>query len=150
MIHLVKKTGTSEVGAISKAQKAQNCKKGDTLGFLKVQFVAKYQKKIEAGTFEDKKKSKKSRTVPKNSKEGPYSPSSNSPSSNSPSSIVRPVLYLTLKIEYTKEGTLCTTLDAFPLAGPVVWLFCRRSVHDAYILLSDEKKLVTVIVGLFL
>ena len=42
------KTGTSEVGAISKAQKAQsfeNCKRGDPFGFLKIEFVAKYFKK---------------------------------------------------------------------------------------------------------
>ena len=42
------KAGTCEVRAISKAQKAQsvqNCKRGDSLGFLKIQFVAKYQKK---------------------------------------------------------------------------------------------------------
>ena len=36
---------TSKVGAISKAQKAQsfqNCKNGDPLGFLKLQFAAKF------------------------------------------------------------------------------------------------------------
>ena len=40
------KTGTSKVGAISKAQKAQsfqNCRRGDSSGFLEIQFVAKYQ-----------------------------------------------------------------------------------------------------------
>ena len=67
------KTGTSEVGDISKPQKAQsflkpkksfmtkkaskkphnaeNCRKGDDLGFLKTQFVANYQTKIEGGAF---------------------------------------------------------------------------------------------------
>ena len=42
-----KKPGTAKVGAISKAQKAQNflnCKRGDPLGFLKLQFSAKYEK----------------------------------------------------------------------------------------------------------
>ena len=32
---------TAKVGAISKAQ---NCKRGDPLGFLKLQLVAKFQK----------------------------------------------------------------------------------------------------------
>ena len=44
------KPGTAKAGAISKAQNArsfQNCKKGDPLGFLKLQFVGKNQKKIE-------------------------------------------------------------------------------------------------------
>ena len=42
-----KKPGTAKVGAISKSQKAQkslNCKRGDPLGFLKLQFSAKYEK----------------------------------------------------------------------------------------------------------
>ena len=38
------KTRTSKVGAISKAQKVSKIVKGDPLGFLKIQFVAKYQK----------------------------------------------------------------------------------------------------------
>ena len=56
------KPGTSNVGAISKAQKAQSfqkCKRGDLLGFLKVQFVAK----LKEGPFVDI--SKKSLTKPK-------------------------------------------------------------------------------------
>ena len=65
--HLYKnKTGTSEVGAISKAQKAQFLKLQK--GFLKVQFVAKYQKKIEGGPFGDKKIQKN--TMPKKFKGG--------------------------------------------------------------------------------
>ena len=43
-----KNTGTSKVGAISKAQKAQsfqNCKREEPTGCLKIQFVAEYQKK---------------------------------------------------------------------------------------------------------
>ena len=41
-----KKPETAKVGAMSKAQKAQSFKveKGDSLGFLKLQFVAKYKK----------------------------------------------------------------------------------------------------------
>ena len=35
------KPGTAKVGAISKAQ---NCKRGDPLGFVKLQLAAKYQK----------------------------------------------------------------------------------------------------------
>ena len=38
----VNKPGTAKAGAISKAQ---NCKRGDFLGFVKLQFVAKYGKK---------------------------------------------------------------------------------------------------------
>ena len=34
------KPGTAKVGAISKAQ---NCKRGDPLGFVKLQLVAKYE-----------------------------------------------------------------------------------------------------------
>ena len=36
------KPGTAKVGAVSKAQ---NCKKGEPLGFVKLQLVAKYEKK---------------------------------------------------------------------------------------------------------
>ena len=35
------KPGTAKVGALSKAQ---SCKKGDALGFVKLQLVAKYEK----------------------------------------------------------------------------------------------------------
>ena len=37
------KPRTAKVGAISKAQ---NCKRGDSLGFVKLQLVAKYEKKM--------------------------------------------------------------------------------------------------------
>ena len=53
-IDYINKTRTSKVGAISKAQKAQNiyfgkktsekCKRGDPLGFIIIYSVAKYQK----------------------------------------------------------------------------------------------------------
>ena len=82
------KTGTSKVGAISKAQKApifQNCRKGDSLGFLNIQFVAKYQKmkerpfgdiekfRIFFSIFQKKRKMRifNSLIVPKNVKRGP-------------------------------------------------------------------------------
>ena len=38
----INKPGTAKVGAISKGQ---NCKRGDPLGFVKLQLVAKYEKK---------------------------------------------------------------------------------------------------------
>ena len=41
MLYKANKTGTSKVGAITKAQKAQCfkiCKRGDPMGFLKLQF----------------------------------------------------------------------------------------------------------------
>ena len=40
---------TAKVGAISKAQ---NCKRGDPSGFVKLQLVANYEKKIENEIFE--------------------------------------------------------------------------------------------------
>ena len=43
-IFLSNKPGTAKVGALSKAQ---NCKKGDPLGFVKFQLVAKCEKKIK-------------------------------------------------------------------------------------------------------
>ena len=46
---------TAKVGAISKAQ---NCKMGDPSGFVKLQLVAKYEKKIEGEPFGDLKKFK--------------------------------------------------------------------------------------------
>ena len=49
---------------------AKKFKRGDPLGFLKLQFAAKYQNKLERGPFGDKKISKKSRTVPKKPKRG--------------------------------------------------------------------------------
>ena len=46
---MTNKPGTAEVGAISEAQKSQRSflklSKGDPLGFLKLHFVAKYEKK---------------------------------------------------------------------------------------------------------
>ena len=77
------KTGTSKVGAISKAQKCKVFKivKGDPLGFLNIQFVAKYQKiegdfgniKIEKRLAKPKshKGGGESLIVPKNRKGGP-------------------------------------------------------------------------------
>ena len=41
-ISKINKPRTAKVGAISKAQ---NCKRGDSLGFVKLQLVAKYEKK---------------------------------------------------------------------------------------------------------
>ena len=46
-----------------KSHNVENCKRGNPLGFLKIQFVAKYQK-IEGGPFGDiKKLSKKKRKM---------------------------------------------------------------------------------------
>ena len=63
------KTGTSKVGAISKAQKRKVFKivKGNLLGFLKLQFAAHYQKN-EGGILRRQKKSKKSHSAEKSSK----------------------------------------------------------------------------------
>ena len=48
---------------LKQSHSVKKSKKGDHLGFLKLQFVAKYQK-IEGGSFEDKKM-QKSLTTPK-------------------------------------------------------------------------------------
>ena len=90
------KTRTSKVGAISKAQKAQNiffgkklaifekfflskkshsaekCKRGDPLGFINIHSVAKYEKNSKGDPFETLKFFSKSRTVPEKSKGGPF------------------------------------------------------------------------------
>ena len=52
------KTGTSKVALYPRIKKRKVFKivKGGSLGFLKVQFVAKYQKKVEGGPFGDYKK----------------------------------------------------------------------------------------------
>ena len=84
------KTGTSKVGAISKAQNAQKtffkknltflffffqkmshsaekCKRGDPLGFINIYSVAKYQKTRKRDSFETLKKfRKKSHNAEKN------------------------------------------------------------------------------------
>ena len=91
------KTGTSKVGAISKAQKAQktflkkkleifeffsfrkcrivpkNVKKGEPLGFINIYSVAKYQKTRKGDSFETLKNfRKKSHNAEKKSKGGPF------------------------------------------------------------------------------
>ena len=76
------KTGTSKVGAISKAQKAQKtfffqkmshsaekCKMGDPLGFINIYSVAKYRKTRKGDSFETLKIfRKKSHNAEKKSK----------------------------------------------------------------------------------
>ena len=71
------KPGTAKVGAISKAQ---NCKSGDPLGFLKLQLVEKYENKLKGDLWEILKNFGKtilktgflnSVTVPKLVKSGP-------------------------------------------------------------------------------
>ena len=79
---------------------------GDPLRFSKVHFVAKYQK-IEGGPFGDKSfRKKKSHSAEKNSKWDPIVPSDF-------------VSYVKNWV-HARGRTLCTNLDAFSLAGPVV------------------------------
>ena len=62
--HSINKPGTAKVGAI---YKAQNCKRGDHLGFVELQLVAKYEKNEGAGTLWcNPKKFKKSHSPEKN------------------------------------------------------------------------------------
>ena len=89
------KTGTSKVGAISKAQKAQKtvkknlkflnifffqkmshsaekCKRGDPLGFINIYSVAKYQKNRKGDSFETLKNfRKKTHSAEKNERRDP-------------------------------------------------------------------------------
>ena len=70
------------------------------MGFLKIQFVAKYQKKLEGGPFGDKKSSKKKlHSAEKNLKGDPINSSG--------------------FVSYVKKGVnergLCTNLTAFPV-----------------------------------
>ena len=68
-----KKTKNRKIRILSQSHSAEKLKKGDPLGFLKLQFAVKYQKNLKGGPFGDKKNSKKSRTVTKKLKAGPYS-----------------------------------------------------------------------------
>ena len=58
---------------LKQSHSAEKLERGDPLGFLKLQFAAKYQKTWGA-LWRPKKISKKSRTVPKKIKGGPCSP----------------------------------------------------------------------------
>ena len=90
---------------IFKQSQCQKIERRDLLGFLRLQFAAKYQKTRRRDPLATNKTSKKCRTVPKKIQRGTLQS--------------RLVLYLTLEMKYTK-GTFCTDLHAFPLAGPVV------------------------------
>ena len=57
-----------------KDHSAEKFKRGDPLGFLKLQFAAKYYKKLKGGPFGDKKHFKKVAQCRKNSKGVPYNP----------------------------------------------------------------------------
>ena len=60
---------------ILKVSQCRKTRKGDPLGFLKLQFAAKYQKNLKGGPFGDKRKfEKKSHSAEKKSKGGPCSP----------------------------------------------------------------------------
>ena len=59
---------------LEQSHSAEKLEKGDYLGFLKLQFAANYQNKLEGGPFGDKKKSKKVAQCQKHSKGGPCSP----------------------------------------------------------------------------
>ena len=48
---------------LKQSRSSEKCKRGDPLGFLKIQFDAKYQNKIEGGNFEGKKNSKNSHSL---------------------------------------------------------------------------------------
>ena len=87
----INKTGTSKVGARSKAQKAQKtffekkneffffqkmshgaekCKRGDPLGFINIYSVAKYQKTQKGTLLKHQKNFEESRTMPKKKSKG--------------------------------------------------------------------------------
>ena len=75
------------------------------MGFLKLQFAAKYKKKLEGGLFGDKKmREKKSHSAKKIQRVDP---------------IVSSGFVSYVKNDIDERGTTCTNIDAFPLAGPV-------------------------------
>ena len=73
-----KKTKNRKIRILSQFNRAEKLERGDPLGFLKLQFAVKYQKKLEGGTLWRRKKIRKNFL---------YLFSS------------RPVLYLTIKME---------------------------------------------------
>ena len=46
-----------------KSHNVENCKRGDPLGFLKIQFVAKYQKKMKGDPLETLKNCRKKNKI---------------------------------------------------------------------------------------
>ena len=84
-----------------KSHSAEKCKRGTLLNLL-TYIPLQNIKKLEGGTLWGQKKfSKKSRTVPKKTQRGTLSS--------------RPVLYLTIKMDLLKGGTLCTISNALPV-----------------------------------
>ena len=57
-----------------KSHSAEKLERGDSFGFLKLQFAAKYQKTWMGALWRQKKNRKKSHSAEKNSKGGPCSP----------------------------------------------------------------------------
>ena len=55
---------------LKQSHSAEKLERGDLLGFLKLQFAAKYQKTWRGDRLATKKNSKKSRTVPKKTQRG--------------------------------------------------------------------------------
>ena len=58
---------------LKQSHSAEKLERGETSGFLKLQFAAKYQKTGRGTLWRQKKIEKKSHSAEKNSKGGPYS-----------------------------------------------------------------------------
>ena len=119
---------------MSQSHSAEKLERGDPLGFSKLQFAVKYRK-IRRGTlWMQKKISKKSRTVPEKTPKGDPIVSSGFVSYD--------------KNGVTERGDPLHYLKCTPRLPIQYFSSSVKKVQYAYILLSDEKKLATVIVGL--
>ena len=94
------KTKNRKIRILSQSQSAEKLERGDSLGFLKLQFAVKYSKNLKEETIWRQKKFKKSGTVPKKLKGDP---------------IVSSCLVSYDKYGVTERGTLCTILNALPV-----------------------------------
>ena len=86
---------------LKQSHSAEKLERGDPFGLFETSVCCKISKNLKDGPFDDKK----SRTVPKKIQRDP---------------IVSSGFVSYVKKGVNEGGTLCTNLDAFPFAGPVV------------------------------
>ena len=112
---------------MSQSQSAEKLRRGDPLGFSKLQFAVKYRKIRSGDPLDTKKIRKKSRTVPKKTQRGDPIVSSGFVSYD--------------KNGVTERGDPLHYLKCTPRLPIQYFSSSVKSVQYAYILLSDEKKL---------
>ena len=119
---------------MSQSHSAEKLERGDPLGFSKLQFAVKYRK-IRRGDPLDTKKNfeKKSHSAEKTQRGDP---------------IVSSGFVSYDKNGVTERGDPLHYLKCTPRLPIQYFSSSVKSVQYAYILLSDEKKLATAIVGL--